>query len=348
MANVSLASLLFSRASQLAAIATDDFAPVDSSDLFAPADEQSHEELPTIPPELANPAPLIDVPATSAAGDVVPSMISMRLIPNELLGQILTIAPCDPPLLEIMLQPRAQISKGVLFDTQIRLNISIPPAPAMYVALVYADDHSLVQKNVLGAVYAIRDNVCFVRARVNELSKAHSNRAFRLLYAMTTSEHIASVVSEPFKVLSKSFLLQSEHRAKRTRTAGADCEPKRVRSNPPAASDSAVRPPQAFVPSTSSGGGGGGGAGGGGFSEDSDSADLSVDELRAMYLQSEQRLQDIEQQTSAEMAELREHVALLSEQVRVLQQVLEQAAPVLRLRNGPGAAFDDGHSGTAA
>lgn len=240
---------------------------------------------------------------------------------------------CTPGyVLEVLRQPPPEVTKAVYVELHIQLrDISqlIMSEFKPLAALVY-EDGSLVIPNsghdVLEGLQTIRDGICVLKVRVNELSKAHRNQRFKVRIVASGAFGQAVCYTTPMRVLSKTSIIMQHRQA---------LEPEEAKRIQPSASILAAQarkrtrddceqvPPHALTPISSATA-----ATAASPLPDQKRVELSteVGELRKLVLQNTLAVTSFRAQTTQQLDELRGSVRQIEERLATMTELLQQLA----------------------
>lgn len=195
-----------------------------------------------------------------------------------------------------------------------------------FATLVY-EDGSLVIPNsghdVLEGLQTIRDGICILKVRVNELSKAHRNQRFKVRIVATGAFGQAVCYTTPMRVLSKTSIIMQHRQA---------LEPEEAKRIQPSASilaaqarkrtrDDSEQIPHATTPISAATS-----ASSASPLPEQKRVELSseVGELRKLVLQNTLAVTSFRAQTTQQLDELRGSVRQIEERLETMTELLHQ------------------------
>eukprot|EP00698_Gefionella_okellyi_P004372 TRINITY_DN14041_c0_g1_i1.p1 TRINITY_DN14041_c0_g1~~TRINITY_DN14041_c0_g1_i1.p1 ORF type:complete len:329 (-),score=74.22 TRINITY_DN14041_c0_g1_i1:761-1747(-) len=121
--------------------------------------------------------------------------------------------------LQILKQPPTEVTKAVYVELQLRLTTADGTIVDEFVPsakLVYEDNSEVTSQSghdVLEGIQTLRDGICILKVRINELSKAHRNQRFKVCIAAKHASFGQAVTyTTAMRVLSKTSIIL-QHKA---------------------------------------------------------------------------------------------------------------------------------------
>jgi len=201
--------------------------------------------------------------------------------------------------LHILKEPPPEVTKMVYNELQLQLTNANGDTIEEFrptATLVYEDGNrvqSISGHEVLEGMQTVRDGICILRVRINELSKAHRNQRFKVRITATGSFGQVVAFTTPMRVLSKTSIIL-QHQAAMS-SEDSDSPRKRGKRKQ---SDAEID------------------------DEEAKRQRAELQEIRTLCLKNQLQLNAMQQRTTFEITELKSAIAGLGGQLKEIKDLL--------------------------